>query len=152
MANLELFRRVADMCADADLLLLIEPHPDTLSMENRWCIDLIDGLDRENAGIVYDCCHYGVGQPDSYVQAIGQLGRRIRHIHFSDGDASDLCSPPSARRGNSRLAGGSAVASRRSAFVGTLTNDLFNYPLLEDGAMRNAPKIRAVEDELGISR
>lgn len=150
-ANLELFRRVADMCADAGLLLLIEPHPDTLSMENRWCIDFIDGLDRENAGIVYDCCHYGVGQPNSYVQAIGQLGRRIRHIHFSDGDAVTYALHLPLGEGALDLP--AIMRSLREIhFGGTLTNDLFNYPLLEDGARRNAPKIRAAEVELGISR
>ena len=35
-------------------------------------------------------------------------------------------------------------------FKRTLTNDIFNYPLLEDGARRNADRIRAVEAELGI--
>ena len=33
---------------------------------------------------------------------------------------------------------------------GTLTNFLFNYPLLEDGAQRNAPLIREVEQERGL--
>jgi hypothetical protein len=36
-------------------------------------------------------------------------------------------------------------------FDGQLTNDLFNYPLLEDGARRNAPRIREVEARLGIA-
>ena len=36
-------------------------------------------------------------------------------------------------------------------YDGRLTNDLFNYPLLEDGARRNAPRIREVEARLGIA-
>jgi sugar phosphate isomerase/epimerase len=149
--NLELFRYVADLCADAGLLLLIEPHPDTLSIENRWCIDFIDGLDRENVGIVYDCCHYGVGQPNSYVQAISELGQRIRHLHFSDGDSATYALHLPLGEGILDL---SAIVRslQQIGYRGTLTNDLFNYPLLEDGAKRNAPKIRAVEDELGVSR
>lgn len=147
--NIELFRRLADMCAEAGLSLVFEPHPDTLSMNNGWCIDFIDGLERPNVGVLYDCCHYGVGQPETYVQAIGQLGARIRHLHFSDGDRATYALHLPLGDGELDLA---AIirALREIPFRGTLTNDLFNYPLLENGASRNAPIIKQVEAELGI--
>jgi hypothetical protein len=40
-------------------------------------------------------------------------------------------------------------ALRSLPYRGTITNDLFNYPLLEDGARRNAPKICEIEQVLG---
>src|SRR5262249_3910573 len=140
-ANSELFRRVASECAEASLELLIEPHPDTLSMENSWCIDFIDGLKSSNVGLVYDCCHYGVGQPTSYIESIGILRNRIRHIHFADGDAKTYALHLPIGDGVLNLP--AVIRSLREIhFSGTLTNDMFNYPLLEDGARRNAPLIR----------
>lgn len=147
--HIELFRRVADMCLAADLSLVFEPHPNTLSMDNPWCIDLIDGLERPNVGVLYDCCHYGVGQPSKYVEAIHELGDRIRHLHFSDGDCRTYALHLPLGDGELDLA--AVVRALQSiSYRGTLTNDLFNYPLLEDGASRNAPKICEVEQLLGI--
>jgi sugar phosphate isomerase/epimerase len=148
--NVQLFRQVADWCAEAGLDLVFEPHPDTLSMDNTWCIDFIDGLERSNVGVLYDCCHYGVGQPTHYVDAIAALGHRIRHIHFSDGDRKTYALHLPIGEGELDLA---AIVSalRDIRFQGTLTNDLFNYPLLEDGARKNMEKIRDVEKALDIS-
>jgi sugar phosphate isomerase/epimerase len=147
--HLELFRRVADMCLEADLDLVFEPHPNTRSMDNRWCIDFVDGLERTNVGILFDCCHYGVGQPNGYTEAIRQLGHRIRHVHFSDGDRRTYALHLPLGDGELDL-DGIVAALRATDFRGTLTNDLFNYPLLEDGARRNAPKIEEVERALRI--
>jgi sugar phosphate isomerase/epimerase len=148
--HIELFRRVADMCLDANLGLVFEPHPNTLSMENRWCIDLIDGLERPNVGVLYDCCHYGVGQPDAYVAAIGELGSRIRHLHFSDGDCQTYALH--LPLGDGVLDLPAVLGALQSlSYRGTITNDLFNYPLLEDGARRNAPKICEIEQALGAA-
>ena len=94
---------------------------------------------------------YTIDHTDTYVASIAELGARIRHIHFSDGDAKTYALHLPIGEGQLDL-----VAIVRSLqkikFAGTLTNDLFNYPLLEDGARRNAPRIRAVEAELVISR
>ena len=146
-ANIELFRRVADLCANCGLDLVFEPHPDTLSMNNQWCIDFIDGLDRPNVGLLFDTCHYGVGQPETYIDSIAELGRRIRHLHFSDGDRATYALH--LPLGDGDLDMPEIVSALKAVpFRGTITNDLFNYPLLQDGAHRNAPKIKQLENEL----
>jgi sugar phosphate isomerase/epimerase len=143
------FRNVADMADDAGLDVALEPHPDTLSMDDSFAIDLVDGIGRKNVGLVYDCCHYGVGQPDSYVRAIERLGRRIRHVHFSDGDRVTYALH--LPLGDGELDLNAIVAALKSiGFCGTLTNDLYNYPLLEHGARHNAERIRQVERELQL--
>ena len=143
------FQEVADFAAQEQLKVVLEPHPDTLSMEDAFAVDLVDGIGRENVGLVYDCCHYGVGQPDAYVQAIEKLAHRIHHVHFSDGDRRTYALHLPLGEGELDL---DAVLEALSAigFRGTLTNDLYNYPLLEDGARRNAARIRQIENELGL--
>jgi sugar phosphate isomerase/epimerase len=148
--NIALFQQVADLCGDAGLSLVFEPHPDTLSMNDDWCIRFIDGIDRPNVGVLYDCCHYGVGQPESYIESIARLGNRIRHLHFSDGDLQTYALHLPLGEGSLEL---SKIVNELKAirFSGTLTNDMYNYPLLEDGARRNVVAIKQVESDLGLS-
>lgn len=152
--NVELFRRVAEMTAAHRLKFVFEPHPDTLSMQNAWAIDFIDAVAEGHApgsiGILYDCCHYGVGQQEHYIESIGVLGKRIQHLHFSDGDRKTYALHLPLGDGNLDL-DGIIAALRGIHYDGTLTNDLYNYPLLEEGARHNAPRIREVEQKLGLS-
>jgi sugar phosphate isomerase/epimerase len=143
------FRNVADLADKSALDVVLEPHPDTLTMDDRFAIDLVDGVGRRNFGLLYDSCHYGVGQPDSYVQAIDRLGKRIRHVHFSDGDRATYALH--LPLGDGELDLEAIVAALKGVkFCGSLTNDLYNYPLLEDGARRNVDRIRQVEEELQL--
>jgi sugar phosphate isomerase/epimerase len=152
-ACVDLFRPVAARCAERNLRLVIEPHPDTLSMDNSWACEFIDRVGEQlpagSVGILYDCCHYGVGQPDGYLDAIQQLGSRIAHVHFSDGDRQSYALHLPPGDGSLDLEA-IVVALEHLNFRGTLTGDLFNYPLLEDGARRSCPVIRAVEQRLGL--
>lgn len=153
-ANVELFRRCAEMTDSQGLKLVFEPHPNTLSMENKWCCDFIDavaeGRSAGSVGVLFDLCHYGVGQPDTYLDAIPELGNRIQHLHFSDGDCKTYAQHLPLGDGCIDIAG-AITALKQTDFRGTLTCDIFNYPLLEDGARRNREPILAVEEELGIS-
>jgi len=144
------FQEVAGLSAEKGLKVLLEPHPDTMTMDDRFAVELVDGVGRENLGLVYDCCHYGVGQPETYVNAIEKLGRRIHHLHFADGDRRTYALHLPLGEGELDL-DAIVQALKAVGFSGTLTNDLFNYPLLEEGARRNAARIREVEERLGIA-
>ena len=147
--NLNLFRQVADWCGDAGLKLVFEPHPDTLSMDNQWCLDFIDGLGRPHVGVLYDCCHYGVGQPDSYVESIAKLGDRIKHIHFSDGDRQTYALHLVLGEGDLDLTK-ITEAFQSIRYQDSFTCDMYNYPMLDDGARRNVGPIRDVEQALQL--
>ena len=151
--NVGLFQRVAEKCAEQGLRLVFEPHPDTLSMQNSWAIDFIDQLSASSSpktvGLLYDCCHYGVGQPEIYAQSITDLGSRTRHIHFSDGDRKSYALHLAPGDGDLDLEA-IVTAIQSIDYRGTLTCDIFNNPMLEDCARRSVQWIRDVESSLGL--
>jgi sugar phosphate isomerase/epimerase len=144
------FKRLADLAVQRGLDVVIEPHPDTLSMDTSFAVDLVDAVHRENVGLLYDSCHYGVGHPHSYIRAIEKLGSRIRHVHLADGDRRTYALHLPLGDGELDLKG-IVQALREIRYRGTITNDLYNYPLIEDGARRSCARLREAESELQIA-
>jgi sugar phosphate isomerase/epimerase len=106
-------------------------------------MQLCDRLDSPDFGVVYDCCHFGVGLPDHYIDAIRRLGRRIHHVHFSDSDkvSSELHYAPGT--GCLDLSG-IVAALKEIGFDGTMMLDLWLYPLPEEGSRIGVPFVRNV--------
>lgn len=146
----ELFRAATSLAAPVGARFLVEPHPYTVGMSDRLLTRLYDTLDSPHFGITYDCCHYGIGRPTDYVQAVKTLGKRIRHIHFSDSDqvSSELHFPPG--HGCLDLTG-ILNAFKAVGFDGTLTLDLYGYPLPVEAARVGIPHARRACDFLGIT-
>jgi len=148
--NIAFFGEVADLAEARQLSLVFEPHPDTWSMDPAWAEDFIDGIGRSNVGLLYDCCHYGVGHPTRYIEMIRRLGPRIKHVHYSDGDRKTYALHLPLGDGELDL-DGIVAGLQEIGFKGTLTNDMYHCPLLEDGARRNVESVRAVEQKLGLA-
>lgn len=112
--------------------LSIEIHPFTVGIDLEWTVALCDRLSDPDFGVTYDCCHFAVGIPEGYVQAIQTLGPRIKHVHFSDGDGvtSEVHYAPTT--GTLDLVG-IIGALREIAFDGSVMLDLWLDPLPEQG-------------------
>jgi len=146
---IELFREVLKMAESKKVRFLTEPHPFTVGMNDRLSIKLYDALDSRYFGILYDCCHFGVGQPNDYIGAITRLGRRIRHIHFSDSDQKT--SELHYVLGMGRLdLQGILEAFKVLGYDGTLTHDLYGHPLPVHGTRRSLSALRHAYEYLGL--
>ena len=126
--TVRLLAEAADYAAQRGIDVWIEVHPFTLGTRLDFLLALCDRIDRDNFGVVYDACHFAVGIPDGYIDAIGRLGRRIKMVHFSDGDrrSSELHFPPG--RGCLDLEG-ILQALHEIEFTGRWMLDLYLYPL-----------------------
>ena len=146
----ELFRRVVSFAAAKNVRFIAEPHPFTVGMNTRLLIDLCDALDSPHFGVLYDCCHFGVGQPKNYVGAIQELGHRIRHIHFSDSDqvSSELHFP--LGKGCLDLQA-VLVAFKAIRYDGTLSLDLYGCPTPIQGARESLSQLCDAYEFLGLS-
>ena len=94
--TVQLLQQASGYAAERNIDVLIEVHPFTLGINLDFAVLLCDRIDMPNFGIAYDSCHFAVGLPDGYVDAIRALDHRIKHVHFSDSDkrSSELHFPP----------------------------------------------------------
>lgn len=145
-----LFTEAIDYARPKGVRFTAEPHPFTLGMNNDFMKQLCDQLDRAHFGVLFDFCHYGVGQPDRYVDAIYDLGSRIEHLHYSDTDGvtSELHYPPG--KGLLDLAAMNQ-ALKEIGFAGTSTLDMYGYPAPEQGYRWGLPIYRAALIEIGLA-
>jgi len=147
--TVRVFRDAVLYSSERDVRILVEPHPFTLGMDTDFLIRLCDRIDSEHFGVIYDCCHYGVGNPRGYLQDIRRLNNRIKHIHFSDSDqrTSELHFPPG--KGCLDLEG-ILDAFASFGYQGTITLDLYGYPLPEEASRIGIPYLREAAERLGI--
>ena len=145
-----LFTEAIDYARPRGLRFTAEPHPFTLGMDNAFMIALCDQLDRDHFGVLFDFCHYGVGQPETCVKAIYELGARIEHLHYSDTDGvtSELHYPPG--KGVLDLAAMNQ-ALIDIGFAGTSTLDMYGYPVPEQGYIWGLPIYREALIEIGLA-
>jgi sugar phosphate isomerase/epimerase len=146
---IELFRSAIDFGQSRGVRFLVEPHPFTVGMSDRFLIQLFDALDSAHFGVTYDFCHYGVGRPNDYIDAIRALGPRIRHIHFSDSDqkSSELHFPPGTGRMDLKKM---MDAFKSIGYSGTMTLDLYGYPTPVQALASSASKMREAFEFLGL--
>jgi sugar phosphate isomerase/epimerase len=139
--TVEIFRAAIPYAVDKQVRLFIEVHPYTLGIDVDFACQLYDRINSAAFGITYDCCHFGVGLPDGYIDAIYKLGHRIKHVHFSDSDkvSSELHFAPGT--GNLDLAG-IVAALKAINFQGPTMLDLWLYPFPEEGSRQGVAYLR----------
>lgn len=148
-ATSELFQKACRYGREKGISLTVEVHPFTLGINTDWLIRLYDQVDDSGFSVTYDCCHFAVGLPEDYIRAIGQLDKRIGHVHFSDSDkkSSELHFAP----GTGCLdLDGIVRALEQIGFDGTMMLDLWLYPLPEYGTEIGIPYVRDVIKRLGL--
>lgn len=147
----DLFRGAIDYAAPKGIKFTAEPHPFTLGMDNAFMKQLCDQLDRGHFGILFDFCHYGVGQPDNYVGAVYDLGSRIEHLHYSDTDGvtSELHYPPGKGMLDLKAMNQALI---EIGFAGTSTLDMYGYPMPQQGYIWGLPIYREALIAIGAGR
>ena len=144
-----LFREAIEYSSKKGVRFLIEPHPFTIGMDLEFLKNLCDSLDPKYFGVLYDCAHFAVGKQDQYIECIRILGKRIKHIHFSDSDmrTSELHYPP----GMGKLdIDGIVRAFKEIGYDGTMTLDIWGYPLPIEGSKIGIKKLEEAVAKLGI--
>lgn len=142
-ATVAIFRAATAYAQSKNVRLFIEIHPFTLGIDLDFAIQLCDRVDSPAFGITYDCCHFGVGLPNGYIDAIYRLGQRIKQVHFSDSDkvSSELHFAPGA--GTLNLAG-IVTALKAINFQGPMMLDLWLYPFPEEGSKSGVAYLQEV--------
>ncbi len=147
---IELFLEAIQIAEQFNSRFIAEPHPFTVGMNDLFMAKLCDALDSPRFGVLYDCCHFGVGQPQDYIGAIRRLGRRIRHIHFSDSDQRTSELHYTLGHGVLDL-DGILKAFKDIRYDGTLTLDLYGNPTPLEGTKASLPMLRHAYEYLGIT-
>jgi len=145
-----LFGEALDYAKPKGIGFITEPHPFTVGMDLAFLAGLCDSLPSGYFGVLYDCCHFGVGKPTDYVGAIHTLGNRIKHIHFADCDlrTTALHYPP----GMGKLKIDEIIAAFKNInYNGTITLDLYGYPMPEEGSKIGLVSLKEAQDKLGIT-
>jgi sugar phosphate isomerase/epimerase len=147
---IEMFKSVIEFAKPHNARFFTEPHPFTVGMNDQFLIKLCDALDPAHFGVLYDCCHYGVGQPQDYTGAILRLGRRVRHIHYSDSDqvTSELHYAPGKGKMNLQAV---LQAFKVIRYDGTLTLDLYGNPTPVHSARQSAAQVDKACQFLGLA-
>lgn len=148
-STVEIFQRAVTYAQTQNVRLFIEVHPYTLGIDLDFATQLCDRVDANAFGVTYDCCHFGVGLPNGYIDAIYRLGHRIKHVHFSDSDkeSSELHFAPGA--GTLDL-DGIVTALQSIHFQGPVMLDLWLYPFPEDGSKSGVAYLRDVLQRLAL--
>jgi len=146
---IELFREALRFAIARKVRLFVEVHPFTVGLDDRLLMRLYDTLESPYFGTVYDCCHYGVGRPRDYVEAIRVLGPRIRLIHFSDSDlvSSELHYAPGTGVMDLKAI---LEAFKEIRFDGLLMLDLYLNPTPVYSVKQSMPLLRQAYGALGL--
>jgi sugar phosphate isomerase/epimerase len=148
---ISLFGKGIEYSSKYGVRFIVEPHPFSLGMNLDFLTELCDSLDSKYFGVLYDSCHFGVGKPKGYIDAIRVLGNRIKHIHFSDSDqrTSELHYP----LGKGRLdIDGIVSAFAEIGYSGTISLDTFGYPLPDEAGRIGLPVLKKTIKKLGLDR
>jgi sugar phosphate isomerase/epimerase len=131
----------------ADMSISIEVHPFTLGIDVEWLLRLCEEVGSDSFGVTYDSCHFGVGLPTRYVEAIGQIGRHLHHVHYSDSDTvtSEVHFAPGTGVLNLDAID-SALAD--IGFSGSLMLDLYQDPLPVEGSHLGIARLRKLLAQL----
>ena len=126
--TVKIFQAACAYGAERGVELSLEVHPFSMGSDVEWLVELCDQVDDERFGVMYDCAHFAVAHPESYVECIHQLGHRIKHLHFCDSDlkSSEVHFPI----GEGQMDIPAVIAALKAVqFSGTLMVDTWLYPM-----------------------
>ena len=146
--TVNIFREAVSYAETKGITITVEIHPFTVGINVDFACKLYDRIDAPSFGITYDSCHFAVGLPNGYIDAISKLGHRINNVHFADSDkhSSELHFAP----GTGCLDLEGIVAALKAIhYQGPMMLDLWLYPFPEEGSKIGMPYIRQVMKTLG---
>lgn len=148
--TVKIFREVIAYGDQREVSISLEVHPFSLGIDVDFLVNLCDAVDSENFGVTYDCAHFAVGHPDSYIDIILKLGSRIKHLHFCDSDKKtpEIHYPPG--KGCMDL-DGVVKALEQINFSGSLMFDSWLYPFPDQCAKLGIEYLRRAMKNLDIA-